>query len=31
MVEQPIEVDVQIAGLDVSAGRLWAHRHGQIA
>ena len=29
MVEQPIEVDVQIAGRDVSAGRLWTHRHGQ--
>jgi len=29
MVDQPIEVDVQIAGLDVSAGRLWTHRHGQ--
>jgi serine/threonine-protein kinase HipA len=29
MVEQPIEVDVQIAGRDVPAGRLWAHRRGQ--
>jgi serine/threonine-protein kinase HipA len=29
MVDQPIEVDVQIAGLDVPAGRLWTHRHGQ--
>ncbi len=29
MVEQPIEVDVQIAGNDVPAGRLWTHRHGQ--
>jgi serine/threonine-protein kinase HipA len=29
MVEQPIEVDVQIAGRDVPAGRLWTHRHGQ--
>jgi len=29
MVEQPIEVDVQIAGQDVPAGRLWTHRHGQ--
>jgi serine/threonine-protein kinase HipA len=29
MVEQPIEVDVQIAGRDVAAGRLWTHRHGQ--
>jgi serine/threonine-protein kinase HipA len=29
MVEQPIEVDVQIADRDVPAGRLWTHRHGQ--
>ncbi|MGO9320831.1 MAG: type II toxin-antitoxin system HipA family toxin [Solirubrobacteraceae bacterium] len=29
MVEEPIEVDVQISGQDVSAGRLWTHRHGQ--
>jgi serine/threonine-protein kinase HipA len=29
MAEQPIEVDVQIAGRDVPAGRLWTHRHGQ--
>jgi hypothetical protein len=29
MVEQPIEVDVQIAGRNVPAGRLWTHRHGQ--
>jgi serine/threonine-protein kinase HipA len=29
MVEQPIEVDVQIAGLDVPTGRLWTHRHRQ--
>lgn len=29
MVEQPIEVDVQIAGRDVPAGRAWTHRHGQ--
>jgi len=29
MVEQPIEVDAQIAGRDVPAGRLWTHRHGQ--
>jgi len=29
MVEQPIEVDVQIAGRAVPAGRLWTHRHGQ--
>jgi serine/threonine-protein kinase HipA len=29
MVEQPIEVNVQIAGRDVPAGRLWTHRHGQ--
>jgi serine/threonine-protein kinase HipA len=29
MVEQPIEVDVQIAGRDVPAGRVWTHRHGQ--
>ncbi len=29
MVEQPIEVDVQIAGQDIPAGRLWTHRHGQ--
>jgi serine/threonine-protein kinase HipA len=29
MVEQPIEVDVQVAGKDVPAGRLWTHGHGQ--
>src|SRR5665213_531483 len=29
MVAQPIEVDVQIDGRDVPAGRLWTHRHGQ--
>jgi len=29
MVEQPIEVDVQIAGEDLHAGRLWTHSHGQ--
>ena len=29
MVEQPIEVEVQIAGQDVPAGRLWTHRRGQ--
>lgn len=29
MVEQPIEIDVQIAGRDVPAGRLWTHRHGR--
>jgi serine/threonine-protein kinase HipA len=29
MVEQPIEVDVQIGGHDLPAGRLWTHRHGQ--
>jgi serine/threonine-protein kinase HipA len=29
MAEQPIEVDVQIAGRDVPAGRLWTHRHGR--
>jgi serine/threonine-protein kinase HipA len=29
MVEQPIQVDVQIAGRDVPAGRLWTHRRGQ--
>jgi serine/threonine-protein kinase HipA len=29
MTEQPIEVDVQIAGADIPAGRLWTHRHGQ--
>lgn len=29
MVEQPIEVDVQISGQEVPAGRLWTHRHGQ--
>jgi serine/threonine-protein kinase HipA len=29
MVEQPVEVDVQIAGRAVLAGRLWTHRHGQ--
>jgi hypothetical protein len=29
MIEQPVEVDVQVAGRDVPAGRLWTHRHGQ--
>jgi serine/threonine-protein kinase HipA len=29
MVEQPVEVDVQIGGGDVPAGRLWIHRRGQ--
>jgi serine/threonine-protein kinase HipA len=29
MAEQPIQVDVQISGQDVPAGRLWTHRHGQ--
>jgi serine/threonine-protein kinase HipA len=29
MAEQPIRVSVQIAGEDVSAGRLWTHRHGR--
>jgi len=29
MAEQPIEVDVQIAGEDLHAGRLWTHSHGQ--
>ncbi len=29
MVEQPIEIDVQIGGQDLPAGRLWTHRHGQ--
>jgi serine/threonine-protein kinase HipA len=29
MVEQPIEVDVQIGGQDIPAGRLWTHHHGQ--
>ena len=29
MVEQPIEVDVQIAGRNVPVGRLWMHRHGR--
>ena len=29
MVEQPIEVDVQIASHTVPAGRLWTHRHGR--
>jgi serine/threonine-protein kinase HipA len=29
MIEQPVEVDVQIAGRDVPAGRLWTHRHGR--
>jgi hypothetical protein len=29
MVEQPLDVDVQIDGRDVPAGRLWTHRHGQ--
>ncbi|MGH2833522.1 MAG: type II toxin-antitoxin system HipA family toxin [Solirubrobacteraceae bacterium] len=29
MAEQPIRVSVQLAGEDVPAGRLWAHRHGR--
>jgi hypothetical protein len=29
MAEQPIQVDVQVSGQDVPAGRLWTHRHGQ--
>ncbi|HEV2944049.1 MAG TPA: type II toxin-antitoxin system HipA family toxin [Solirubrobacteraceae bacterium] len=29
MVEQPIQVDVQIAGRNVPAGALWTHRRGQ--
>jgi serine/threonine-protein kinase HipA len=29
MIEQPIEVDVQVDGQDLRAGRLWTHRHGQ--
>jgi serine/threonine-protein kinase HipA len=29
MVEQPVQVDVQMSGQDVPAGRLWTHRHGQ--
>lgn len=29
MVEQPIQVDVQIAGRDIPAGQLWTHRRGQ--
>jgi serine/threonine-protein kinase HipA len=29
MVEQPIEVDVEIGGQNLPAGRLWTHRHGQ--
>lgn len=29
MGDEPIEVDVQIAGRDVPAGRLWAHQHGR--
>jgi serine/threonine-protein kinase HipA len=29
MAEQPIEVDVQIGGQDLPAGRLWTHHHGQ--
>jgi serine/threonine-protein kinase HipA len=29
MVEQPIQVDVQIAGRDVPAGQLWTNRRGQ--
>jgi serine/threonine-protein kinase HipA len=29
MVKQPIEVDVQIGGQDLPAGRLWTHHHGQ--
>jgi serine/threonine-protein kinase HipA len=29
MAEQPIQVDVQISGQDIPAGRLWTHRHGQ--
>jgi serine/threonine-protein kinase HipA len=28
-IEQPIEVDVQIAGRDLQAGRLWMHRRGR--
>ncbi len=29
MVEKPIEVNVQISGREIPAGRLWTHRHGQ--
>jgi serine/threonine-protein kinase HipA len=29
MAEQRIEVDVQLGGQDVPAGRLWSHRQGQ--
>jgi serine/threonine-protein kinase HipA len=29
MAEQPIQVDVQISGQAIPAGRLWTHRHGQ--
>jgi serine/threonine-protein kinase HipA len=29
MVEQPIQVEVQIAGRDVPAGQLWTYRRGQ--
>jgi serine/threonine-protein kinase HipA len=29
MAEQPIQVDVQISGQSLPAGRLWTHRHGQ--
>jgi serine/threonine-protein kinase HipA len=29
MAEQPIDVDVQISGEDIPAGRLWTHRHGR--
>ena len=29
MIEQPVEVDIQIAYRAVPAGRLWTHRHGQ--
>jgi serine/threonine-protein kinase HipA len=30
VVEQPIAVDVQIAGRDIPAGQLWTHRRGQL-
>ncbi len=30
MVEQPIEVDVQLGGQDLPAGRLWTYHHGQM-
>ena len=29
MVEQPVEVDLEIGGRDVPAGKLWTHRHGR--